>query len=200
LDALIGPLNVAAECVDQISKGDIPAKITKNYEGDFNTLKNNLNMCIETLNAVFAEMTKMHDAQAAGDIDVFASEEKFTGAYRKIVAEANNTVRSHIADILRILTLLGAYAEGDFSQELPDFPGKRIIATQRVNLLRRNLLGVIDEMTRMAKAQQAGDFEFLASEEKFAGAYRQIAASANDTVRSLVADILKILDLVGAFA
>ena len=100
LDAVIGPLNVAAKCVEQISKGDIPAKITENYEGDFNTLKNNLNVCIDTLNGVFSEMTKMHDAQAAGDIDVFASEEKFTGAYRKIVAEANNTVRSHIADIL----------------------------------------------------------------------------------------------------
>ena len=43
LDAVIGPLNVAAEYVDRISKGDIPAKITDNYNGDFNEIKNNLN-------------------------------------------------------------------------------------------------------------------------------------------------------------
>ena len=43
LDAVIGPLNVSADYVDQISKGDIPAKITDNYNGDFNTIKNNLN-------------------------------------------------------------------------------------------------------------------------------------------------------------
>ena len=36
LDAVIGPLNVAADYVDKISKGDIPAKITDNYNGDFN--------------------------------------------------------------------------------------------------------------------------------------------------------------------
>ena len=200
LDAVIGPLNVAAKCVDQISKGDIPAKITDNYEGDFNTLKNNLNMCIDTLNAVFAEITKMHDAQAAGDIDVFASEEKFTGAYRKIVTQANNTVRSHIADILRILNLLGEYAEGDFSQALPDFPGKRIIATQRVNLLRSNLLGVISEMTRMAEAQKAGDIDAYVPEEKFAGAWRQLAAGANEGVRLHVNNILKILNILAAYA
>ena len=43
LDAVIGPLNVAAEYVDRISKGDIPPKITDTYNGDFNELKNNLN-------------------------------------------------------------------------------------------------------------------------------------------------------------
>ena len=43
LDALTGPLNVAADYVDRISKGDIPEKITEEYHGDFNNIKNNLN-------------------------------------------------------------------------------------------------------------------------------------------------------------
>ncbi|MBL8465854.1 MAG: nitrate- and nitrite sensing domain-containing protein, partial [Thauera sp.] len=43
LDAVIGPLNVAAAYVDQIARGAIPAKITDTYNGDFNTIKNNLN-------------------------------------------------------------------------------------------------------------------------------------------------------------
>ena len=43
------PLNVSAGYVDQISKGDIPAKITDTYNGDFNTIKNNLNPCIDGL-------------------------------------------------------------------------------------------------------------------------------------------------------
>ncbi|MDY7038013.1 MAG: PAS domain-containing protein [Thermodesulfobacteriota bacterium] len=43
LDAVIGPLNVAAEYVDRISKGDIPESITDEYKGDFNEIKNNLN-------------------------------------------------------------------------------------------------------------------------------------------------------------
>ena len=73
---------------------------------------------------------------------------------------------------MRILNLLGAYAEGDFSQALPDFPGKRIIATQRVNLLRSNLLAVISEMTHMAEAQKAGDIEAYVPEDKFAGAWQ----------------------------
>ena len=55
LDAVIGPLNVAAGYVDRISKGDIPAKITDTYNGDFNTIKNNLNHCIDAVNALVAD-------------------------------------------------------------------------------------------------------------------------------------------------
>jgi methyl-accepting chemotaxis protein len=53
LDAVIGPLNVAAEYVDRISKGDIPPQITDSYNGDFNEIKNNLNTCIESISSVW---------------------------------------------------------------------------------------------------------------------------------------------------
>ncbi|MCB1160908.1 MAG: MCP four helix bundle domain-containing protein, partial [Leptospiraceae bacterium] len=43
LDAVINPLNVAADYVDNISRGNMPPKITDNYNGDFNVIKENLN-------------------------------------------------------------------------------------------------------------------------------------------------------------
>ena len=55
LDAVIGPLNMAARYVDQISKGVIPERITDNYNGDFNEIKNNLNECIEALRGIIEE-------------------------------------------------------------------------------------------------------------------------------------------------
>jgi len=66
LDAVIGPLNVTAEYVDRISKGDIPSKITESYNGDFNTIKNNLNMLIQAMNDVAETAEKI----AQGDLTV----------------------------------------------------------------------------------------------------------------------------------
>ena len=54
-DAVRRPINVTAEYVDRISKGDIPPKITDEYKGDFNEIKNNLNACIEVMNGLLAE-------------------------------------------------------------------------------------------------------------------------------------------------
>ena len=50
IDAFVAPINVTAEYVDRISKGDIPPKITDTYHGDFNEIKNNLNACIDAIN------------------------------------------------------------------------------------------------------------------------------------------------------
>jgi len=52
LDAVIGPLNMAADYVSRISVGDMPELIQKEYYGDFNTIKNNLNSLIIALTQV----------------------------------------------------------------------------------------------------------------------------------------------------
>jgi len=52
LDAVIGPLNVAAEYVDRISKGNTPPLISDTYNGDFNAIKNNLNILIDATNKI----------------------------------------------------------------------------------------------------------------------------------------------------
>jgi len=66
LDAVILPLNVAAEYVDRISKGDIPKKITSEYRGGFNQIRNNLNMLIDAMN----EVTLVAENMAKGDLTV----------------------------------------------------------------------------------------------------------------------------------
>ena len=39
LDAVIGPLNMAAEYVERIAQGNTPPKIADKYSGDFNEIK-----------------------------------------------------------------------------------------------------------------------------------------------------------------
>jgi methyl-accepting chemotaxis protein len=64
LDALINPLQMAADYVARISKGDMPAEITDEYKGDFNILKDNLNMLIRSLNEIIQKANLM----AKGDL------------------------------------------------------------------------------------------------------------------------------------
>jgi methyl-accepting chemotaxis protein len=66
LDSVIGPLNVAANYVDRISKGDMPPVITETFNGDFNDIKNNLNLLISVINGII-DVTKL---VAVGDLNV----------------------------------------------------------------------------------------------------------------------------------
>ncbi len=94
LDAVIEPLNMAANYVDRISKGDIPEKITETYEGDFNTIKINLNQCIDAINLLIIDANELAKAAAEGKLDIRANSEKHFGNFRKIVEGINNTLEN----------------------------------------------------------------------------------------------------------
>ncbi|MDM8535236.1 response regulator [Desulfobacterales bacterium HSG17] len=66
INAFTGPISKTAEYIERISKGDIPEPITENYKGNFNDIKNNLNVLI------FATQELTHTAQeiAGGNLNV----------------------------------------------------------------------------------------------------------------------------------
>ncbi len=94
LDAVIKPLNVAAEYIDRIAKGDIPPKILDNYQGDFNEIKNNLNQCIDAVNTLIADANMLSVAAVEGRIYTRADEKKHQGDFKKIIEGINDTINS----------------------------------------------------------------------------------------------------------
>ncbi len=154
----------------------------------------------DELSAFAAEMKAMSDAHNVGDINAVMPEEKFEGIYRTMAKCVNDSVGLHVKNVLKILNIVGAYAEGNLEPVLEKLPGKQVVANEKLDLLRNNLLGVISEMTRMAEAQKAGDIDAFVSEDKFPGAYKQIAAGVNESVRFIVNYVLKILNILGAYA
>lgn len=189
LDAVIRPLNVAAEYVDRISKGDIPPKITDTYHGDFNEIKNNLNQCIESLNGLTAEMDNAAMQQKAGDIEFFANESKFEGSYKTIIKGFNEGMKMHIDNVLFILDLMLEYSKGDLSREMPRLAGKQIIATERINLLRTNILNLIVDANMLAQAAVEGKLAARADASRHQGDFRKIVEGVNHTLDAVISPL-----------
>ena len=186
LDAVIGPLNVAAEYVDRISKGDIPPKITDNYHGDFNEIKNNLNQCIDSLNGLLGEMAQMYERQKAGDIDAMADTTKFQGVYKQLAEGVNEAVHLHVRNILKILNIVGSYAAGDFSPVLERLPGKQVVANERMDLVRGNLMALIADAAMLSKAAVEGKLQTRADASKHQGDFRKIVEGFNATLDAVI--------------
>ena len=92
LDAVVGPLQVSARYVESISKGDIPPRITDEYKGDFNQIKNNLNTLIVAMN----DVTAAAESIAHGDLTVMlkerSAEDKLMQALQAMVLGLTQTV------------------------------------------------------------------------------------------------------------
>ena len=108
LDAVIGPLNVAANYVDRISKGDVPQQITDTYHGEFNTIKNNLNTLIGAMN----DVTHAAEEIAQGNLTVTlrerSAQDKLMQALSSMVAGLTRTV----TDIRSIAGEVGSASQG----------------------------------------------------------------------------------------
>ncbi|HLN23627.1 MAG TPA: hypothetical protein VK558_06560, partial [Patescibacteria group bacterium] len=73
LEAVVGPLTMAATHIDRISKGEIPVKITDSYNGDYNTIKNSLNTLIENLTNFALDVQEAAERVASSSEQVSAS-------------------------------------------------------------------------------------------------------------------------------
>lgn len=66
IDAFVSPFKLTSGYMDRIAKGDIPEKITAEYKGDFNDIKNNLNTLIQST----YEITHLAEEIAGGNLTV----------------------------------------------------------------------------------------------------------------------------------
>ena len=92
LDAVIGPLNVAANYVDRISKGDIPPQITDTYNGDFNLIKNNLNTLVAAMNDITAAAEEVANGNLTVELRERSPQDKLMQALSAMVSGLTRTV------------------------------------------------------------------------------------------------------------
>ena len=118
LDTVIGPLNMAANYVDKIAKGETPPKITERYAGDFNAIKDNLNLCINAIETLTDQIGIIIQAAKSGQINIRADEDRTQGVYRKLLEGINDTLDAVDRPIEEVVRVLGAMAKGDLTERI----------------------------------------------------------------------------------
>jgi methyl-accepting chemotaxis protein len=200
LDAVIGPLNVAADYVDRISKGDIPPPIADTYNGDFNTIKNNLNTCISAINLLISEMGHMSAEHDAGDIDVRIDEGRFQGAYRTMARGVNDMVFGHIAVKKKAMACVKEFGEGNMDAPLEQFPGKKKFINDTVEQVRANIKALVADANLLAAAAVAGKLDTRADAAKHLGDFRRIVEGVNATLDAVVSPIQDVQRVMSAMS
>ena len=186
LDAVIGPLNVAADYVDNISKGVIPAKIIDTYNGDFNILKNNLNTCIDAVNALVADANMLAVAAVDGRLQTRADAGKHQGDFRKIVEGVNETLNGVILPVNEVVAVLTAMERGDLTRTVNgDYKGQLKEFKDTVNNTIAKLSQVISEVNDAANNIASASEEVSATAQNMSQATTEQAASVEETSASV---------------
>jgi methyl-accepting chemotaxis protein len=191
LDAVIGPLNVAAEYVDRISKGDIPAKITDSYNGDFNEIKNNLNQCIGAVNAMSADANLLVEAAVSGRLKQRADATRHQGDFRKILEGVNRTLDAVTNPVNEAASVLEKVAQQDLRvQVLGDYQGDHAAIKHNINRMVTDLRSSIGQIGQNAQGLGTASEELGAISQQMAGnaeetaTQTQVVSSASEQISS----------------
>jgi methyl-accepting chemotaxis protein len=187
LDAVVGPLTVAADYVDRIGKGQIPEKITATYQGDFNTLKNNLNACIDGLGAL------KESNRVLGKMSLNDYSETMPTNYLGIYAEIGHAINDVRARLTRVVEVSTNIANGDMRDlELLSKIGRRSDNDTLIPALVRmiqNILNLVNETEKMATIAIDGNLSNRGDVSGFPGEYGKIVTGFNQTLDAVIAPI-----------
>ena len=189
LDSVIGPLNVAAEYMDRIAKGDIPPRITDNYNGDFNEIKNNLNTCIDAVNALVHDAKMLSDAAVLGKLDTRANADKHEGDFKKIIQGVNNTLDSVIGPLNVAAEYVDRIAKGDIPPRITDnYNGDFNEIKSNLNLL----IDSTNEITEAANAIAKGKLDIILTPRSKNDLLVNAFIESISSITALVADVNKL--------
>jgi len=94
LDAVVGPLKVAAGYIDRVAKGDIPPAITDSYQGDFNDLMASLSTMVVKLKEVVMEVQSAADNVASGGQEMSGTAQQMSQGATEQAASAEEVSSS----------------------------------------------------------------------------------------------------------
>jgi len=154
LEAIVSPLKETAEYVNRISKGDIPSKITDNYNGDFNDTKNSLNQCFDAVNLLISDANDLANAAVQGNLANRADASKHNGDFARIVSGINNTLDA----LIEPLNLTAQYVNDLSKGEIPNRINQNYNGDFKTIINNLNtLIDATNLITENAKLISAGD-------------------------------------------
>ncbi|SDI85871.1 MCP four helix bundle domain-containing protein, partial [Propionivibrio dicarboxylicus] len=199
LDAVIGPLNVTAKYVDDISKGVIPPVITDNYNGDFNVIKTNLNNMVKMMSDLLAQTDIIIQGAANGELDKRANADLFVGGWNKLVVGVNATV-TNIVDPLNVTAdYVDKIAKGIIPPEITtDYKGQYNIIKGNLNNMVKMMNELLAQTDILIKGAAAGQLEKRANADLFVGGWNDLVTGVNNILNNVVPPIQDVRRVMAA--
>jgi methyl-accepting chemotaxis protein len=184
LNTIINPLNMAADYVDRISKGNTPEKITDEYKGDFNTIKNNLNQCIDAIGTLVDQTGVIIRAARDGELEVRADAEKSQGVYRKILRGLNETLEFMVDPIKESMVILAKEGNYDLTTHVAgQYKGEFEKLKNSINLSLDNRIAVVNMLNKLTQDLKESSVQLTQASEQAGQATQQIASSSQQVAR-----------------
>jgi methyl-accepting chemotaxis protein len=200
IDAFVAPINVTAEYIERISKGDIPQRITEVYLGDFNEIKNSINGCIDVMNELLSETNSLIQSTREGKLDARGNADKYNGDWKAMVKGINDIIDAFVAPFNVTAEYIERISRGDIPEKITDtYYGDFNEIKNNVNNCIEVMNGLLGEINGLIGSAREGKLDARGNEEAYSGEWGTLVAGINNLVDAFVKPInltLKYIDRI----
>jgi methyl-accepting chemotaxis protein len=193
IDAFVAPINVTAEYVERISRGDIPDRITEDYKGDFNEIKNSINGCIDVMNELLTETGSLTDAIRNGKLDARGDSSPYKGEWKTLLEGINHLIDAFVAPINVTAEYIERISNGDIPELITEeYRGDFNEIKNNLNQCIKTMSGLTAETTRLIGAAQKGALDERADLAAVSGRWKELLGGMNSMLEAIVTPIKEV--------
>ncbi len=193
LDAILEPVNVVAEHLEQLSEGIASDYIdTERFQGDLKTIGENVNKVRKSIRAIISDTVMLAEAATEGKLDTRADASNHRGGWQKVVIGFNNTLDAVINPITEATVVLKEMEKGNLNVNMTgDYKGDHAIIKNALNDCINTIKGYIFEISDVLEEMADGNMaQEIAS--GYRGVFNNLKTSINSIIDSLNAMLLDI--------
>ncbi len=114
-NAIVKPISETVDTMTKIARGEIPERVSTEYQGDFKILEESINQCITAINHLIQDSNALIEGALEGRLELRVDDSRHQGDYRKIVSGFNETLDALTFPMNEILDALEKIAQGDLT-------------------------------------------------------------------------------------
>ena len=193
---ILKPVGVLAKNIEDVANGNININIDRSkitYD-EIGMLTSDVCNLVDVLKGIIDDLAAVaHKNIIEGDFKSRVDIEKYQNSFREMIEGVHNIIDGQNDDTLKILGVMSQISDGDFSAEIKDMPGKKMVIPQTLRSVTGNLNKVSADMGEMINAVAKGDFSMKIDADKYSGDWRKIMEGLNRLVAA-VAEPLEVIE------
>lgn len=153
LDALVSPLRLAANTIDQVSRGKIPRFLIDDYKGEYNNLKLNINTLLATLYGLDNETRNLIEKIKDGKLRTRGNDWDFKGIWRDLINGLNGTLDAVIDPVIEAEEVLEQLSNFDLRARMRgQYRGEHAMIKKAINGTAESLHSAIAQVADSAES------------------------------------------------
>ncbi|MFO0582014.1 MAG: bacteriohemerythrin [Anaeromyxobacter sp.] len=190
LDALVRPLQASAQVVAAISRGELPPRMQGEARGEFAVLNENLNACIDSVNALVADTRVLAEGAVAGKLDVRADANRHRGDFRKIVEGVNATLDALVGPLQKASDALDRISRGDVPTPITEeWRGDFRKVRDSLNTSIAAITRLVNDSSALVDGAVNGHLSMRADAKAHQGDFAVIMDGMNRTLDAVIAPV-----------